>query len=60
MLAELAKRKKSGLKPEPFLQKAAGQSFWNTTRWNMKMVMGVNSISRHFDAAADVGASMDT
>src|SRR6185312_8295392 len=47
VLAELAKRKKSGLKPEPFLEKAAGHKFWNSSKWSMKAVMGDQDHIRH-------------
>jgi len=40
VLAELAKREKSGLNPEPFLLKAAGQHFVNTSPLDMKRLMG--------------------
>jgi type I restriction enzyme M protein len=40
VLAELKIRKKAGLNPEPFLLKKAGQHFYNTSRLDMKTLMG--------------------
>jgi type I restriction enzyme M protein len=40
VLAEKAKRDKSGLNPEPFLIKAAGQSFFNTSPMDLKSLLG--------------------
>ncbi|MEI6233866.1 MAG: class I SAM-dependent DNA methyltransferase [Planctomycetota bacterium] len=40
VLAELAKRKSSGVNPEPFLLKKAGQLFFNTSPLDMKKLMG--------------------
>src|SRR6201984_1044198 len=40
VLAELAKRKKAGLNPEPFLLRKAGQLFCNTSPLDMKKLMG--------------------
>src|ERR1700722_18680329 len=40
VLAELAKRTKAGVNPEPFLLKASGQSFYNTSILDLKTLMG--------------------
>src|SRR5689334_15816407 len=40
VLEELAKRKKAGLNPEPFLLKKAGQLFYNTSKLDLKQLMG--------------------
>ncbi len=40
VLSELDKRKKSGVNPEPFLLKKAGQLFFNTSPLDMKKLMG--------------------
>src|SRR6185295_4069171 len=40
VLAELAARKKSGVNPEPFLLRKAGQLFYNTSPLDMKKLMG--------------------
>jgi len=40
VLAELADRKKSGLNPEPFLLRKSGQSFYNTSPLDMKLLAG--------------------
>jgi type I restriction enzyme M protein len=40
VLAELAKRHKAGLNPEPFLLQKSGQLFANTSRLDMKTLMG--------------------
>ena len=40
VLAEFAARKKAGLNPEPFLLRAAKQSFYNTSPLDMKRLMG--------------------
>ena len=40
VLAELAKRKKAGLNPEPFLLRKSGQLFYNTSPLDMKKLMG--------------------
>ena len=40
VLAEFAKRSKAGLNPEPFLLKAAGQLFFNTSDLDLKRLMG--------------------
>ncbi|WP_296331470.1 class I SAM-dependent DNA methyltransferase [Reyranella sp.] len=40
VLAELAKRKASGVNPEPFLLKKAGQRFCNISDLDLKMLMG--------------------
>jgi type I restriction enzyme M protein len=40
VLAELGKRKKAGLNPEPFLLRKAGQLFFNTSPLDMKKLMG--------------------
>jgi type I restriction enzyme M protein len=40
VLAELAKRQKAGLNPEPFLLQKSGQLFCNTSPLDMKKLMG--------------------
>ena len=40
VLAELEKRKKAGVNPEPFLLKKSGQLFYNTSKLDMKKLMG--------------------
>ena len=40
VLAELEKRTKAGLNPEPFLRKAAGQSFYNTSKLDLRTLLG--------------------
>jgi len=40
VLAEFDKRQKMGLNPEPFLLKASGQLFFNTSPLDMKKLMG--------------------
>jgi type I restriction enzyme M protein len=40
VLTELATRKKAGLNPEPFLLRKSGQLFFNTSRLDMKKLMG--------------------
>lgn len=40
VLAELAKREKAGLNPEPFLLQRAGQAFVNTSSLDMKTLLG--------------------
>jgi type I restriction enzyme M protein len=40
VLAELDKRSGEGLNPEPFLLRAAGQSFYNTSKMDMAKLMG--------------------
>ncbi|MCC7419304.1 MAG: SAM-dependent DNA methyltransferase [Planctomycetaceae bacterium] len=40
VLAELDKRKKAGLNPEPFLLRKSGQLFYNTSPLDMKRLMG--------------------
>src|SRR5262245_55140783 len=40
VLAELDKRKKGGVNPEPFLLRKAGQLFYNTSPLDMKKLMG--------------------
>ena len=40
VLAELAKREKAGLNPEPFLLRKAGQLFYNTSPLDLKKLMG--------------------
>ena len=40
VLAELEKRTKAGLNPEPFLLKAAGQSFYNTSKLDLRTLLG--------------------
>ena len=40
VLAEFADKTKAGLNPEPFLLRKSGQSFFNTSRLDMKRLMG--------------------
>ena len=40
VLAELAAKQKSGLNPEPFLLRKAKQSFYNTSEFDLKKLMG--------------------
>src|ERR1041385_8498607 len=40
VLAELKKRSKAGVNPEPFLLRASGQHFFNTSPLDMKTLMG--------------------
>jgi len=40
VLAELDKRKKAGVNPEPFLLKVSGQHFFNTSPMDLKKLMG--------------------
>jgi type I restriction enzyme M protein len=40
VLAEKDKRKKAGVNPEPFLLKVSGQHFYNTSRLDLKKLMG--------------------
>ncbi|RYH65289.1 MAG: SAM-dependent DNA methyltransferase [Alcaligenaceae bacterium] len=40
VLEQNARRLKEGLNPEPFLLREAGQSFYNTSTFDMKMLMG--------------------
>ena len=40
VLAELDKRTKAGLNPEPFLLKAADQSFYNTSKLDLRTLLG--------------------
>lgn len=40
VLAELEARKAAGVNPEPFLLRKAGQSFFNTSPFDMKTLMG--------------------
>lgn len=40
VLAELAKKQKQEIPPEPFLLRASGQSFFNTSPLDMKKLMG--------------------
>jgi type I restriction enzyme M protein len=40
VLAEKAKREKAGLNPEPFLLRASGQLFYNTSPLDLKTLMG--------------------
>lgn len=40
VLAEMAKREKAGLNPEPFLLKTSGQFFYNTSPLDLKKLMG--------------------
>lgn len=40
VLSELEKRTKAGLNPEPFLLKAANQSFYNTSKLDLRTLLG--------------------
>jgi len=40
VLAELALRESQGMNPQPFLLRKAGQTFYNTSRLDMKRLMG--------------------
>jgi type I restriction enzyme M protein len=40
VLAELAVRKKAGLNPEPFLLRKSGQLFYNTSKLDLKTLLG--------------------
>ncbi len=40
VLAEFEKRSAEGLNPEPFLLRAAGQSFYNTSKMDMRRLIG--------------------
>ena len=40
VLAELAKRQKAGVNPEPFLLRKSGQLFYNTSELDLKKLMG--------------------
>lgn len=40
VLGEFEKRSKAGLNPEPFLLKASGQSFWNTSKLDLRTLLG--------------------
>jgi type I restriction enzyme M protein len=40
VLAELADKEKQGIAPDPFLRRVSGQSFYNTSPLDMKMLMG--------------------
>src|SRR3954469_6641864 len=40
VLAELAHRRKAGVNPEPFLLRKSGQLFYNTSKLDMKTLMG--------------------
>lgn len=40
VLAEKAKREQAGLNPEPFLERAAGHGFYNTSPLDMRRLMG--------------------
>ena len=40
VLAELAKREKAGVNPEPFLLRKSGQLFYNTSPFDLKKLMG--------------------
>ena len=39
VLAELAKREKAGVNPEPFLLRKSGQLFYNTSPLDLKKIM---------------------
>ncbi len=43
VLAELAKRKQAGVNPEPFLLRKSGQLFYNTSKLDLKKLMGDQS-----------------
>lgn len=48
VLSELQKRKKEGVAPEPFLLRASGQSFYNTSTYDMtKLVGDPDNIGQH-------------
>lgn len=40
VLAEVAKRKKEGVNPEPFIQRKTGKSFYNTSSMDLPKLMG--------------------
>jgi type I restriction enzyme M protein len=40
VLAEFASKKKAGLNPDPFLLRASGQSFYNTSDMDLRKLMG--------------------
>ncbi|MCS3497477.1 type I restriction enzyme M protein [Bradyrhizobium japonicum] len=40
VLAELAAKKKAGLNPDPFLLRASGQSFYNTSNLDLRKLIG--------------------
>jgi type I restriction enzyme M protein len=40
VLAEFANKKKAGLNPDPFLLRASGQSFYNTSELDLRKLMG--------------------
>ncbi|MCA0374888.1 MAG: type I restriction-modification system subunit M [Gemmatimonadetes bacterium] len=40
VLAEFTRRTKTGLNPEPYLRKAAGQSFYNTSALDLRTLLG--------------------
>lgn len=51
VLAELAKRAKAGVNPEPFLLRKAGQFFYNTSELDLKKLMGdQDNIGEHLRA----------
>lgn len=51
VLVELEKRQKAGLNPEPFLIKASGQKFYNTSPLDLKKLMGdQDNIRVHLEA----------
>ena len=51
VLTELEKRNKAGLNPEPFLTKASGQKFYNTSPLDLKKLMGdQDNIRVHLEA----------
>ena len=41
VLAEYAAKKKAGLNPDPFLLRASGQSFYNTSEMDLRKLIGV-------------------
>ena len=60
VLGELKKREKSGVNPEPFLLRASGQFFFNTSPLDLKKLMGDQdhpSVRRPRTSTAAVHAS---
>jgi type I restriction enzyme M protein len=51
VLAEFAAKQKAGLNPDPFLLRASGQSFYNTSELDLRKLMGdQDHISQNLDA----------
>lgn len=48
VLAELAKRQKAGVNPEPFLERASGQKFYNSSALTLKKLMGDQANIRQY------------